>query len=178
MIRTLRAYFLSRLLREKLLLVGFLGIAVIMWATAYAARTRRFWTEQRQTTEQLKDQAAWLKRRPDIEAATQAAAAQMDPTKTLDPTGLSVEISRLANEAGIKVTTGSVNPGPNVGQFAINTMHINVPATDWHAFAVFYQNLQAEAPYIAITQIAMNPAPRNPAQVVASLDVSSFQIKH
>lgn len=178
MIRTLRAYFLSRLLREKLLLVGFLGIAVVMWASSFSSRARRFWQDQKMTTEQLKDQQAWLKRRPDIEAATQAAAGKMDPAKTLDPTGLSIEVSRLANDAGVHLTMGNVSPGPNVGQFAINTMHINVPTTDWHAFAVFYQHLQERAPYIAITNIALQPTPRNPAEITGALDVASFQIKH
>jgi hypothetical protein len=178
MIRTLRAFFLSRLFREKLLLVGFLGIAVIMWASAFSSRARRFWHAQAATTQELQQQDALLRQRPAIEAATQAAAAQMDPAKTLDATGLSVEVSRIANDAGVRINTGNVTPGPNAGQFAINTLRIQVPSADWHAFAVFYQHLQERAPYIAITQITMEPVPRNPAQVRAALDVASFQIKH
>jgi hypothetical protein len=178
MIRTLRAFFLSRVLREKLLLVGFLGVAVVMWASAFSSRVGHFWRVQRATTAELKDQDFWLSRRAQIEAATHAAAAQMDPAKTLDPTLLSVEVRRIANDAGVKFNSSNVTPGPNVGQFSINTLRLNITNTEWHALAVFYQHLQERAPYLAITEIALQPVRSNPAQVTASLTVASFEIKH
>ncbi len=178
MIRSLRAFFLSRVLREKLLLVGFLGVAVIMWASSLSSRVSRFSRAQHATTMELKDQDFWLSRRTEIEAATKKAAAEMDPSKTLDPTLLSVEVRRIANDAGVKFNSSNVTPGPNVGQFAINTLHLNVTNTDWHAFADFYQHLQERAPYLAITEIAMQPVPSNPAQITAALTVASFEIKH
>ena len=75
MIRSLRAFFLNRVLREKLLLVGFLGIAVIMWATSFSSRASAFWRAQRATTAQLKDQEFWLGHQGQIEEATRKAAA-------------------------------------------------------------------------------------------------------
>jgi hypothetical protein len=178
MIRTLRAFFLSRLLREKLLLVGILGVAVVMWASSYASRTSLFLRQQRATTEELKTQSYYLSQRPIIEAATHEAAAKMDPAKTLDPTFLSVEVGRLANDAGVKFNSSNVTSGPNVGQFSINTLRIAIASADWHAFAVFYQHLQERAPYLAITEFALMPVPGNPAQVRASLTIASFEIKH
>lgn len=178
MIRTLRAFFLSRVLREKLLLVGFLGIAVIMWASSFSSRAGHFWRAQHATTEELKDQNFWLSRQNEIKTATQQAAAQMDPAKTLDPTLLSVEVRRIANDAGVKFNSSNVTPGPNVGQFAINTLHLTIANADWHAFATFYQHLQERAPYLAITDIALVPVRSNPAQITASLTVASFEIKH
>jgi hypothetical protein len=41
MIRTLRAFFLGRLLREKLLLVAFFVIGVLMWFSGYSKRLGR-----------------------------------------------------------------------------------------------------------------------------------------
>lgn len=178
MIRTLRAFFLSRVLREKLLLVGFLGIAVVMWATAFSSRTGRFLRAQRATTAELKDQSFWIGRKGEIEAATRAAASEMDPTKTLDATGLSVEVSRIANEANVNVSRDSVAPGASIGQFSINSMRLNVNNADWAAFSTFYQKLQARAPYIAITELVMQPVPRNERQILARMTVVSFEIKH
>lgn len=178
MIRSLRAFFLSRLLREKLLLVGFLGIAVVMWASAYSARANRFWRAQQRTTQELKDQDSWLARRTDIEKATHDAAAQMDPAKTLDATLLAVEVRRIAGEAGVKqLNTGNVTAGPNIGQFSIHSLRLNITNTDWQAFAMFYQRLQERAPYIAISDIALLPVRGNPAQVNATLNVASFEIR-
>lgn len=178
MIRTLRAFFLSRVLREKLLLVGFLGFAVVMWASAFSSRVGRFWRAEHATTVELKDQDFWLGQQNQIKAATQAAAAQMDPAKTLDATGLSVAVRQLANDAGVKYNNGPVQPGPNSGQFAINTLRVNVTPTDWHAFAVFYQHLQERAPYIAITELAMQPVQSNRSQIMATMTVASFEIRH
>lgn len=177
MIRTLRSFFLSRALREKLLLVGFLGIAAVMWATAFSSRAGRFWRAQHATTVELKDQDFWLGQRGQIEAATHAAASQMDPAKTLDPTGLSVEISRMANESNLNVTRGNVTPDAAVGQFAINQMRLSINGAEWSAFRNFYLKLQARAPYIAIREIAMQPVPRNPSQVTATMTVVSFEVK-
>ena len=178
MIRTLRAFFLSRDLREKLLLVGFLGVAVIMWASSYSSRASSFWRAKQATTQELANQDNLLRQQPLIEAATKQAAAQMDPAKTLDPTLLSVEVRRIANEAGVNFSSGTVIPGANVGQFAINTMRLSFTNTDWHAFAVFYQHLQERAPYLAITELAMQPVRSNPAQISATMTVASFEIKH
>jgi len=119
-----------------------------------------------------------LKRKPQIEAATHEAAAQMDPAKTLDPTLLLVEIRRIANDANVKFNSSNVTSGPNFGQFSINTLRLNIPAADWHSFATFYQHLQERAPYLAITELAMQPVRGNPEQVTASMNVSSFEIKH
>ncbi len=178
MIRSLRAFFLSRVLREKLLLVGFLGIAVIMWATSLSSRASQFWRLETATTRELKEQDMWLARRDQIEAATKSAAAQMDPGKTLDATALNVAVRQLATDTGVKLNTGGATPAVSSGQFSINAQRLTILPTDWKNFTTFYARLQERAPYIAITDLAMQPTPRNPAQVTAAMTVTSFEIKH
>ena len=53
MIRTLRVYFLGRLLREKLLLIGLILIGVLWWLSAFGTRAGQFWRTQRGTTATL-----------------------------------------------------------------------------------------------------------------------------
>ncbi len=180
MIRSLRAFFLSRVLREKLLLVGFLVIGAIMWGSAFWTRASRFQRNARATTAELKDQDFWLGRRDQIQAATEKAAAQMDPSKTLDPTGLSVAVSQLAADAGIQGNLRTLNSEAAMtsGQFSINRLRLQVTNTSWHSFAVFYQHLQERAPYVAITELTLQPMRGNPAQITALLTVASFEIKH
>lgn len=178
MIRTLRLFFLGRVLREKLMLVGLLAVAVVLWASSYSSRGGQFWRAQHATTMQLKEQRFWLGRHAEIEAATHKAAAQMDPTKTLDSTGLSVEVGRLASEAGLTMNRGSVNQGAKIGQFSINSIRLNVSGANWDAFTSFYRKLQEEAPYLAITEIALQPMPQNPSQVTVVMNVVSFEIRH
>ncbi|HVU34283.1 MAG TPA: hypothetical protein VHE61_12670 [Opitutaceae bacterium] len=178
MIRSFRAFFLSRALREKLLLVGFLGVAVVMWASAYSSRITAFFRAEHNTTVALKDQDYWLTHRAQIESATQKAASQMDPSKTLDPVHLTVVVRQLAGDSGVRINTGRAEPEVSNGQFSINRLPVQVLNTDWHAFAVFYQHLQERAPYLAITELAMQPIPANPSQIMATMTVESFEIRH
>jgi hypothetical protein len=177
MIRTLRAFFLGRLLREKLLLISFVAGAALFWGMDTSARAGRLSRTVQATSAELKDQDFWIAARPQIETATQEAAAQMDPARTLDPTGLSVAVSQISNETGVNVSRGPVVHGASSGQFGINTMRLNIVGAEWGPFRAFYQKLQERAPYIAITELAIQPAPRNPAQVTGSMNVVSFEIK-
>jgi hypothetical protein len=179
MIRTLRAFFLSRVLREKLLLLGFLGVVVILWGSAYTSRAVSFYRGQHNTSVALADQDRWLARKDLIKTATERAVSQMDPSKTLDPANLSVVVSQLASEAGIKnmQRLGST-AALSSGQFSINTLRLQIQNADWRDFAGFYQKLQERSPYIAITEITLRPMRGNPAQIQAAMVVASFEIRH
>lgn len=179
MIRTLRAYFLGRALREKLMIVAILGVAVVMWATAYSSRLSRFLRAERATTAELKLQDSWIARRGEIEAATHQAASEMVPSNTLDLTELTVAIRQYAGEASINVTTQPVaTTASTAGQFSIHQVRVDVINANWNAFTTFYRKLQARAPYIAITEFSAVPTTGNPGQVRATMMVVSFEIKH
>src|SRR5882724_5142709 len=102
MIRSIRAYFLSRLLREKLLLLVFVLVGVLIWASSFAAQAGSFWTSARATTADLKDQDSWLNRRTQIETTAQKAADQLVASQTLDSVKLYAEIVKLASATGVK----------------------------------------------------------------------------
>ncbi|MEI6467776.1 MAG: hypothetical protein WCQ89_23855, partial [Verrucomicrobiota bacterium] len=106
MIRTLRASFLSRLLREKMLLLGLLLIAVLWWLAAFSGQIATFWKQQRSTTTTLAEQKQWLVNRAPIEAAAQKAAARLEPGKTLDQTRLVNALNQAAFEAGLRNNYG------------------------------------------------------------------------
>jgi hypothetical protein len=104
MIRTLRAFFLGRLLREKLLLVAFFVIGVLMWFSGYSKRLGTFWREQRLTTVNLAEQQRWLDNRKVIELSAQKSAKQLDAAQTLDATRLLAVVGSLSAELGLRNT--------------------------------------------------------------------------
>ena len=69
MIRTIRAFFLSRLLREKVLLAGFIVLAAAVWVSSIAGRTGRTIRAVRATSGSLNEQQLWLSNRAMIEAS-------------------------------------------------------------------------------------------------------------
>ena len=84
--RALKAFFLGRLLREKLLLVVFVALAALIWLSNFGRRANRFWQTQRSTSNELADQTQWLANRQAIENEAVLAVKNLDPVRTLDDT--------------------------------------------------------------------------------------------
>ncbi len=183
MIRTLRAHFLGCQLREKMLVVGFLALAVLVWLSNFSKRASAFWREQHRTSIDLAEQAQWLGNRASVETAAQKAAARLDATKTLDGVRLLEAVQKMASDAGLRNTTSAApsNP-PGNAQFSIHTLDYTVnlrdpdPGKNWDALTKFYSALQQRSPYIGIEQFTLRPDPVNRAQLSLVLRVSSVEI--
>jgi hypothetical protein len=177
MIKNLRAYFLGRALREKLLLFAFIAIGLLWWLSAFSNRAGAFWREQRNTGSQLKIQTEWIKNRTRIEETARVAAAKLDPTKTLNAITLPTTLQQLANDAGLKNAQLSGTPETKrSGQFALHTAGYVIRGADWESLVRFYEALQQRAPYIAVDQFNLTAAPNNPAQLTLSLRAESVEI--
>lgn len=177
MIRTLRAFFLSRALREKLLIVAILGVAVVMSASAYSSRVSALWRAYSTTTAELTKQKNTLSQRATIEAVTQEAAAQMDPAKTLDLAELNIAISQFAQEAGITPNISPSGGALTSGRFSVHPLTVGFANVNWNSFVDFYRKVQSRAPYIVVTELVFQPAANNSAQIRGSMRVQSFEIR-
>lgn len=172
----LKTYFMQRLLREKILLVGFVALGAVLWLSNYSHRATRFWREQRSVTLELKDQKQWLANRATIEAAALKTVQDLDPAKTFDDTRLVGELSALARDNGLKFTNDTPRT-ESTGQFSIHTVQFNLPNADWNALRKFYISLAQRSPYIGIEQFSLAANRANRAQLNASLRVSSVEIE-
>ena len=161
MIRTIRAYFLSRLLREKLLLLSFILIGTLWWLSSFGTRAARFWREQRTTTSELAVQQQWLNNRTAIEQAAKKAASRLESAQTLDRTRLNAKVNQAASEAGLKNGGTSVFPSETNGQFTIHSLQYQVSGADYDNLQNFYLKLNQQAPYIGIESFALSPTNQN-----------------
>jgi hypothetical protein len=176
MIRTLRAFFLARYFREKLLLTGFAVLAAAIWLQSLAKRTSHFVREVHVTTGSLNEQAIWLSNREKIEASAQAAAAKLDAVRTLDATRLLAEVAAIATETGLKNTSTSESQDQSNGQLSVHTLRFNVTRADWDSIKTFYLALQKRSPYIGIEQFSLQADRANATLLNASLRISSVEI--
>lgn len=177
MIRTLRAFFLSRALREKLLLVAFVAIGLAWWGSTYTTRASTFWREQRATTSRLGEQQEWIRNKTRIEESAQRAAGQLDSTKTLNANQLVAAMQQIANDTGLKNFSLSGQPQTQPGtQFALHTANFVASRADWESIQKFYGALQQRAPYIAVDQFNLSSNPNNQAQLTLGLRVESVEI--
>jgi len=177
MIRTLRAYFLGRLLREKVLLLGMLLIGVLWWLSAFGGQAGRWWTQRRATTALLAEQQQWLDNRATIEASAQKAAARLEAGKTLDQTRLVNALNQAAYEAGLRNNYASTpQPSETNGQFTLHSVEYQVTNADYGTLARFYLNLQQRAPYLGIDRFTLASSRGDPAKLTLNLRVSAVEI--
>jgi hypothetical protein len=175
MIRAFRAFFLSRSLREEVLVVAFALLLLGWWFSGFETRAGRFLHESRQTTSELNSQAQWLANRNAIMAAAQESASRFDATRTLNSTALLTEANNLASEAGLANPRGETDPDESNGQFSVHTLRFDLQRADWTSLQNFFLELEKRHPYIGIEQFSLNVDKASKTHNV-SLVLSSFEI--
>ena len=171
----MKAFFLSRMLREKVLLVALILGAAAMWLSGAGKRAGKFWREVSQTTYDLKAQEFVLSQKDLIEARSQAAIQRLDPSRTYDTAQLQSEINTIANAAGLGSKASiSGAPSEKAGQFAVHTVQVVIRNADYKALTEFYREIQKRSPYIGIVQFDVT-ASANGASLTQSMRISSMQ---
>jgi hypothetical protein len=176
MIRTLRAFFLGRLFREKVLLTGWVVLVASVWLSNLIGRTTRFVRTVHSTTTTLSEQQHWLANRTTIEAQAESAAGKLDAVRTLDATRLLAEVSAIATDLALKNTTSGESKDSPIGQFSVHTLQFNVTKVDWATLKQFYLALSKRSPYIGIEQFSMQVDRANSSLLSANFQISSVEI--
>jgi len=177
--KAFKAFFLSRLLREKFLLMGFVTLTVMLWGSNFSGRAGSFWREQRVLRTTLGDQSLWLGRRASIEEKSRQAIARLDPARTLSDTRLLGEVSAIANHLGLHTSSDDAHTQTSA-QFAVNSLRLTVNDTSLANLKAFYQELQKHSPYIGLEEFTVQAKASNQAShqdlVSASFRISSVEI--
>ena len=174
--KALRAWFLSRVLREKALLLALVVLAVAIWGTSFLGRARAWGQAYAQTGEELQEQRFWLGRRPAIEAAARQAIAQLDPAQTLNGTRLNAEINRLAGVAGLTNTQVEDLRNDATSQFTVHSLRFTVRKASYTTLVRCYQELQKRSPYIGIEQFSLQSERADPNQLTATIKITSVEV--
>ncbi|MFA5264389.1 MAG: hypothetical protein WC378_11225 [Opitutaceae bacterium] len=175
--KVLKAFFLGRSMREKVILLAFLFLAVAIWASAFSTRAQSFVSVYRRTGGTLAEQGMWLGKRESIEANAKKAISQLDPSLTLDGTKLLAEVNRIAAQAGLTSNVQADDTrDEHTSQFVVHSLRFTVRKADYATLVRFYLDLQRRSPYIGIEQFALQAEAANPAQLTASLRLSSVEV--
>ncbi|MCR6654613.1 MAG: general secretion pathway protein GspM [Opitutus sp.] len=170
-----RVFFLSRALREQVMLWLLVLLGVLMWFSSFGSRAAAFWRQQRATSTELAVQSQWLANRETIEQAAEQAVSDLDPSRTFDDTRLVGELTALAREHGLRFTNDTPRTD-RTADFAIHTVQFTLPRAEWGALKRFYLALSQRSPYIGIEQCSLAADRANPALLNASLRVSSVEV--
>jgi hypothetical protein len=173
--KMLKAFFLTRLLREKLLLVAFVALGALLWFSSFSKRAARTLQAHRTLTNELAQQHEWLTNRDAIEAGAVQAVKNLDPARTLDDTRLVGDLSALARENKLRFTNDTPQT-EQTGQFAIHTVQITLQRASYEDLRHFYEAIVRRSPYMGIEQVSFIADRANPALLNAALRVSSVEI--
>jgi hypothetical protein len=171
----MKAFFLGRALREKVLLLAFTALALLIWAGRVTGLGRTWWSDLRITKSELATQQLWLKNSPAIETQTASAAKSLDPAKTINATRLVGELTALVSSAGLNADIGSQRT-ERTSQFAFHSVQVNVRRADLAALLNFYTELSHRAPYIGLEQFSLATDRASPGQLNASFRVVSVEL--
>jgi hypothetical protein len=152
----MKAFFLTRQFREKLLLLGLIMLAAATWLSSASSRTARFWREFRATTVLLDGQRELLEQRSRIEAEAKAAIEHLEPSKTFDGVRLQAEVDAIARRTGVINYSADNVQTERVSQFSMNSMQLQIRNADYATLVKFYLELSKEAPYIGIEQFRLS----------------------
>ena len=174
----MKAFFLTRLTREKFLLLGFIGLICAVWAGSFVKRSRAFYAGYQVTSAELDEQQRWLSSKDQIEADAAKAIARLDPAQTLDSSKLLAEVNRIANEVGI---TSNVQADDTKDErsslFALHSLRLTIKKADYPSLVRFYVALQKRSPYIGLEQFSLHATePNNPSQLTAMFRLSSVEV--
>jgi hypothetical protein len=172
----MKAFFLSRILREKILLLAFAALGAAIWLSGVSDRVGARWREISRTSVDLEVQQRWLAQRERIEREAALAIEHLDPSRTFDSVRLQNELNTLARGAGLANYDVSDSRTERTSQFSVHSVQFSVRNTDIGALVAFYKELGKRAPYIGLEQFSLASNRANPAQLNATWRVTSVEI--
>ncbi len=171
----LRIWFVSRLLREKVLVLALVLIGALIWLSSASDRLRINLRGFRSAEAALATQQLWLNNQPAIEEAAAAAVRNLDPARTYDATFLVAEIMGIASRSGLAVNTEPPRTQRS-SQFAVHTVQVTSRRAELGSLLRFYQELASKAPYLGLEQISLQGDRSAPGMINATLQVVSVEL--
>jgi hypothetical protein len=153
----MKAYFLTRQLREKLLIIGLIGVGLAFWVTHLLAANSAYRESDAATTKTRADQETVLNDEVAIKAAQQSVIAKFaDPKESIRDAGtLSEALLAMAQAANLSplpnIPKATSTPG---AQLTVLTQQLTLTnlEPDMSTLIKFYKLLAAKAPYLTIVK--------------------------
>lgn len=170
----MRAWFLSRPAREKVLMVVFVLSGAIIWISSAGERLTGTTRDLRTVGSELDAQQVWLDNQQAIEAAAAVSVQNLDPSRTYDSTALVAEVMALASRAGLAVNTDPPRT-QRTSQFAFHTLQVTSRRADLAAVVRFYTSLTERAPYLGLEQLTLR-AEGNTGMLNINMQIASVEL--
>lgn len=170
----MKSYFMTRNLREKLLVLMMLVVGLVIWISFFAERAGVLMAERRSVNLLGEELGVYIDNRDLIRERAEAGIRNLEPSLTLNATRLSVDAGAMARENGLNPSIDSPRTEPG-DVFSYHTIVMTVNEADLGALINFTNELQARAPYMALEQLSIN-ARSNPMLLDARYRISAVEL--
>lgn len=169
----MRKFYNTKLLRERLLMLVFLGIGVVWWGASLGARLQQTRLDWQGVAQDREIQKMWLGRATSVGERTAQVAKQLDAARTMNAAQAYAEVSRLAQGLPLEMGTQRTERTEN---FALHSLQVTFRRTDMASLLRFYEGIAARAPNLGIDQCTISVDRSNPGQLNAVFRIYSVEL--
>lgn len=170
-----RRLFDSFTLRERIGLVLFIWLAVLLWLTVI----RGNWVDRQrayvQARSDLNNQQVLIDNRDFIEERVAVAREGIDPSRTYSGSELFSHIDNLARQSELAADISSPTRREE-RIFNTNSVRVSVRRASLEQLISFVHSVRSEAPYLALRRFQIDANQRDPRQLNAQLEIESFEL--
>lgn len=168
----MRNFYNDRLLRERVLLLVFLGIGVLWWGSGLIGRVRVNVQAWRSVAQEGEIQRMWLAKGASVGERTALVAKQLDSARTMNASQAYALVSQLAQ--GLPLEMGAQRT-ERTDNFALHSLQVTFRRTDMAALVRFYEGVAARAPFLGIDQCTISADRATPGMINAVFRIYSVE---
>lgn len=168
----MKRFFNSRLLRERLLMLVFVGLGALWWGAEIITRVRGNVQAWQSLAEDAKVQRLWLAQETTVAQRTSELAGQLDAGKTMTATQAFAEVNRLAQ--GLPVEMGAQRTD-RTEYFSLHSLQVTFRRVDMAGLLRFYEGVMSRAPYVGIDQCSLSADRASPGMLNAVFRVYAVE---
>lgn len=162
--------------REKGLLVAFLWVMLLIWASSLFDNTTAFVRNWSETGRSLEAKEAIIELGPQVEAALEEQFAVLNPALTLDENDLAGKVDTIARRLGVQFVLSPMAP-ERIQDFDIYKLRIQIRRAPLDQLLAFNEAILSESPYMKMENIRLSADAMNPTLHNASFVINSFEFQ-
>ncbi len=151
----MKAFFLSRHPREKLLLIIIVAFALVMWASSLTATTRTLMQDTQAANEANQKQQEIIDRSDEINERQITAISKLDRAKSYSGTRLQSEVIDMATASSLNSPVITSARHRASSQMSVTTVSVSFYQVEMANLIAFYRELEKRAPYISISKCSI-----------------------
>jgi len=173
-----RALYSATSLREKLLALAFILVALIIWSNNWLGRLSEWNDARRLNAVELATQQQWLDRSNEFTEAMARALERVDPQKTFKYSELSGRVDELLRRTGLS-TKADIDPvNTREGEiFNDHNLRIRLNRISISDLVTFNELLEQDSPYINILSVRIKSVRNQEEQLNVRYELNSFELK-